>query len=143
MADVTETRAVVRGLDGDFVLIEAEQGGCGRCHEEGGCGGQHLTQMLCATAKTWRLENPGGLKVGDTVTVAIAAGQVRRTANLAYGLPIFGLLAGAIAGMQIAGDPGAMIGGLAGLWLAWWAVRRQTRNTTSYQPKITLRSSNG
>jgi len=143
VADATETRAVVRGLDGAFVLIEAEQGGCGRCHEKGGCGGQHLTQMLCAAPKTWRLENPGNLKIGDVVTVAIAAGQVRKTANLAYGLPVLGLLVGAVVGMQAAGDPGAMVGGLAGLCLAWWGVRYRARATTTYHPRITLRSLNG
>lgn len=127
---VTTIRAVVRALDGDDAIVEVEQGGCGRCHEKGGCGGQHLTQMLCARPKTYRAHNPEKLAVGENVTVAITAGAVRRSANLAYGLPILGVIGGAMLGQQVGSNPGAIMGGLAGLFGAWLFVRWKTRPAT-------------
>jgi sigma-E factor negative regulatory protein RseC len=144
MAEETTTiHAVVRALDGQDALVEVEQGGCGRCHEEGGCGGQHLTQMFCSNAKTYRVENTVGASLGEHVTVAIAAGSVRQTANLAYGLPLLGLLLGAFLGVAFAGDIGAMLGAGAGLFLSFiyirWRVRREAGNPAG-RPYIISRS---
>ena len=36
MIDVTGT---IVELDGDYAIIRMDETGCGRCHEEGGCGG--------------------------------------------------------------------------------------------------------
>src|SRR6185295_16524789 len=89
-------RGVVRALDGREAIVEVEQqGGCGRCHEEGGCGGQQLTQMFCSGPKSYRVDNTAGAVVGEAVEVAIAAGALRRSASLAYGLPLLGVVAGA------------------------------------------------
>lgn len=93
-ADDTTIRAVVRALDGAHADVEVEQGGCGRCHEKGGCGGQQLTQMFCSGPKTYRVSNTVGAEVGDSVTIAIAAGSVRKTANLAYILPLTATITG-------------------------------------------------
>lgn len=120
-------RGIVRAIEGQEAIIEVEQGGCGRCHEKGGCGGQQLTQMFCSGPKTYRADNPGGARVGDNVQVAVAAGAMRRSANLAYGFPVLGLLLGAGVGMPLAGDPGAMLGGVAGMFLAWLFARRRAR----------------
>lgn len=140
---VSTIRGVVRALDGREAIVEVEQGGCGRCHEKGGCGGQHLTQMFCAGKKTYRVDNAGGAAVGETVTIAIAGGAVRRSANLAYGLPLLGVIAGAAVGMQAGGDPGAMSGGGVGLLAAWllvrWKIGHGTGNT-QIRPHIVSRS---
>lgn len=127
---VTTIRGVVRALDGEDAIVEVEQGGCGRCHEKGGCGGQHLTQMLCAGPKTYRVRNPEMLGVGERVTVAIAAGAVRRSANLAYVLPVVAVIGGALSGLQLGGDAGAIIGAAAGLSGAWLIMRREMRPGT-------------
>lgn len=123
----TTIRATVRTLDGDEALVEVEQGGCGRCHEDGGCGGQQLTQLFCTGPKNYRVANPHGAQVGDQVTVAIAAGTVRRTANLAYGLPLTVTIVGAAIGTQINGDAGAMIGALFGLVAAIFFIRHRAQ----------------
>lgn len=136
-------RGVVRAVDGTEAVVEVEQGGCGRCHEKGGCGGQQLTQMFCSGPKTYRVANRGGAMVGEAVTVVVAAGTIRRSANLAYGLPLLGLFAGAVLGMQLAGDPGAMAGGAAGLALVWLLARMRLRSRTGNgenQPYILPRS---
>jgi sigma-E factor negative regulatory protein RseC len=136
-------RGVVRALDGNDALVEVEQGGCGRCHEEGGFGGQQLTQMFCSGPKSYRAENNLRARVGDHVVVATPSGSVRRTANLAYGMPLLGAIGGALVGMAVAGDAGAMLGALAGLVIAFAYIRRRTHQETGTaegRPHIVSRS---
>lgn len=116
--EMSTIRAIVRAVDGNQAVVEVEAGGCGRCHEKGGCGGQSLTQMFCSGHKTYRVDNPSGAKPGDQVAVAISAGSVRRTANFAYGLPLLATIAGAVLGMSLNGDVGAILGALCCLALS-------------------------
>jgi sigma-E factor negative regulatory protein RseC len=116
-------RAIVRSVDGGDALVEVEQGGCGRCHEKGGCGGQQLTQMFCSGPRTYRVANRIGAAAGERVTIAIAAGSIRRTANLAYGLPLTATIVGALLGTWQAGDLGGMAGAAGGLAMALAGVR--------------------
>lgn len=120
-------RAVVRSIDGDDALVEVEQGGCGRCHEEGGCGGQHLTQAFCSGPKTWRARNDIGAAVGDPVRVAVSSESLRLSANLAYGLPLLAAIGGACAGMLMAGELVAILGAAAGLSAAFYWLRIRSR----------------
>ncbi len=136
-------RATVRSLDGGEAIVEVEHGGCGRCHERGGCGGQQLTQMFCNGQKAYRVENSLGAEVGDSVVVAIAAGNVRRVANLAYGLPLVAAILGAVAGSQFFGNPGAIAGVGLGLLLAYSYIRIRSVGgaVTSFErPHIISRS---
>ena len=143
-SEPSTVRAIVREINQADALVEIEQGGCGRCHEPGGCGGQQLTQMFCSTPKTYRVANEIGAGVGDRVTVEIAAGSVRRSANLAYVLPLTATIAGAVLGMFLGDDPGAMLGAVAGLSLAFLHVRRRAAADTgisAIRPQIISRSS--
>lgn len=136
-------RAVVRALDGGDALVEVEQGGCGRCHEEGGCGGQQLTQMFCSGPKAYRVDNAFGAAVGDRVTIAIADGSIRQSANLAYGLPLTAAIAGAMAGMGLGGDGGAMAGAVLGLVPAFIYVKQRASRSAGnpeQRPHIVSRS---
>lgn len=137
-AEVTTVKAIVRSVEGEDALVEVESGGCGRCHEEGGCGGNNLTQMMCAGPKSYRVARSGAA-VGEHVVVAIGTGVVRRSANIAYVVPLLGLLSGAVVGMQIGGDPGAIAGGGGGLALAWLAGRYRLHRELAdreFQPYI-------
>jgi len=126
-ADQSTVRGVVRAIEGSEAVVEIEHGGCGRCHEEGGCGGQQLTQMFCSGPKTYNVDNRLGALLGERVTIAIADGSVRRTANLAYGVPltaaIVGAALGAPLGAPLGGDAGAILGAGAGLALSFFYVR--------------------
>lgn len=136
-------QAVVRQVDCLNAVVEVEHGGCGRCHEKGGCGGQQLTQMFCSGQKTYRVENSMGARVGERVTVAVSAGSVRRTANLAYGLPLLATIAGAVGGTSLNGDAGGMIGALLGLVLSFLYIRFRARRdieSLSGHPHIISRS---
>lgn len=120
--------AVVRALEGRDAVVEVEAGGCGRCHEKGGCGGQQLTQMFCSSPKTYRVDNSLGADIGDRVTVAIASGSVRRTANLAYGVPLTATIIGAALGTPLAGDTGAILGAGIGLAISLIYVRLRSQD---------------
>lgn len=140
---VATIRGVVRAIDGGEAVVEVEQGGCGRCHEPGGCGGQQLTQALCSGPKTYRVNNPAGAGIGEQVTVAVASGAVRRGANLAYVLPLLALVGGAAIGTQAVGDLGGIVGGSTGLVVAWFFLRIRMRGASGnsdIRPYIVSRS---
>lgn len=110
-------------LDGEYALVNIDETGCGRCHEEGGCGGNNIGKMFCGAPRTFRVLNPGHSAIGDRVTVVIAEGAVRRSAVLAYGLPLVALFSGALLGSVLAGETGAIVGSISGLSCAWLGLR--------------------
>jgi positive regulator of sigma E activity len=63
---------------------------------------------------------------------------------LAYVLPLTATIAGAMLGMLLGDDPGAMLGGLAGLLVAFLHVRHRAAAGTGFpanHPHIVARSS--
>jgi len=136
---MNETRAVVIAIDGDYALVRTDSGGCGRCHESGGCGGANISQMFCGSERSWRVLNPRRAKVGETVTVAVAAGAVRSGVSLLYGLPLLGLIGGAMFGAALEPVWGGIAGAAAGLLAAWGGVARVLRRRhcdPRFQPHI-------
>ena len=128
---------VVTALDGDYAIVRMDETGCGRCHEAGGCGGQNIGKMFCSAPRTFRVLNQEHSAVGDRVKVSIPEGVVKRSAALAYGLPLLALFAGSFGGSAIAGEAGAMIGAVLGVLCAWLALRyARTRTSPDSQPRI-------
>lgn len=139
----TTIQAIIRRLDGTIAHVEVEHGGCGRCHEAGGCGGQHLTQMFCGGAKTYDVDNDIGAAVGDRVTIAVTAGNLRQSANLAYVLPLAATIAGAVLGTALGNDLTAVLGAGIGLALAFLVVAIRSRRplgNLNERPHIISRS---
>lgn len=124
-----EVTGTIVALDGEFAVVRLPAGGgCGRCHEPGGCGGANIGRMLCSSeARDFRALNPEGIDVGASVRLLIADGAVRRSATLAYGFPLAALFVGALAGGALAGEPGSIVGALAGLVAGWFLLRRDRR----------------
>lgn len=118
-----EASGRVTALDDDYALVSIVGNGCGRCHEEGGCGGQNLGQMFCSSPKVYRVPNPRNACIGDTVVVVIGEKALFRGALVAYGLPLAGLFVGAAMGLLSFGDTGSIVGGLCGLCLGWGLLR--------------------
>jgi sigma-E factor negative regulatory protein RseC len=118
-----EASGTVTAQDGRYAIVLMDETGCGRCHEEGGCGGNNLGKMFCRTPRTFRVLNPGNAAIGARVTIAIAEGAVRRSALLAYGLPLLALFVGAVGGSALAGEAGAIAGAIGGLLFAWLVLR--------------------
>ncbi|MDR1648139.1 MAG: SoxR reducing system RseC family protein [Zoogloeaceae bacterium] len=108
-------------LSGDEAVIEMLSG-CGRCHEEGGCGGVELPRLFAA-ARRHTVANPEGAAAGEQVWVHMPdAALMRQATILAYGLPLAGLLAGAVLGQQLGGEGAAFVGAALGLALAFCAL---------------------
>ncbi len=118
-----EASGKVTAVDDDYALVSIVDKGCGRCHEEGGCGGNNLAQMFCSSPKIYRVLNPRQATVGDTVVVAIGEKTLFRGALVAYGFPLLGLFVGAVSGLLIAGDTGSILGAGCGLIFAWGVLR--------------------
>lgn len=142
-----ETQATVTGLDGAYALVEASQGGCGRCHEKGGCGGNNAAQLFCHGPRHFRVLNPLDAQVGDRVAIGVPDGAVSRSVLLLYVLPLLLLIFGAMLGGWISAfsgsrDAGALLGALCGGGTAWFLVRYlQHRSAASprFQPVIRQR----
>ena len=131
MQSLIEATGTVARIDGEHAIVDMDQTGCGRCHEEGGCGGNNLGNLLCRSVRSLRVANPGGARVGDRVHIAVADGALRRSALLAYALPLLALLSGALLGSAVHGEVGAIVGALGGLSIAWLALHLRSRFGTS------------
>lgn len=118
-----EASGKVTAIDGGYALVSIIDKGCGRCHEEGGCGGNNLAQMFCSSPKTYRVLNPRKATVGDTVVVVIGEKTLFRGALVAYGFPLSGLFVGAVLGLLLFGDTGSILGAGCGLSFAWGVLR--------------------
>ena len=125
-----DAKGTITAVNGDTADVLMDETGCGRCHEEGGCGGHNLGKMLCSSPRSFRVPNPGNSAVGDRVTIVVAAGAVRRSALLVYVVPLLALLVGALGGSALAGEIGAIAGAVGGLLGAWLILRYvQARGT--------------
>jgi sigma-E factor negative regulatory protein RseC len=121
---MAEARGTVVAQDGDHAFVRISGGGCGRCHEPGGCGG-NLAEMFCRSPKVYRVQNPGGAKPGEEVLVVIRDRTLLRSAVAGYVPLLFGLFLGAALGLEFAGEFGSMIGAAGGLAVAWWFQRME------------------
>jgi sigma-E factor negative regulatory protein RseC len=139
---IATVRGTVRGLDGSEAFVEVEQGGCGRCHEEGGCGGQPLTRMFCSGTNVYRVDNAVSAGIGDRVEIAVKPGSLRRTANRAYLFPLVTGIGGGALGMVVGGEPLSIAGFLLGIATAFLALRRNLgAGSPSSRPYIISRKS--
>jgi sigma-E factor negative regulatory protein RseC len=139
---IATVRGTVRGVDGSEAFVEVEQGGCGRCHEEGGCGGQPLTRMFCSGANVYRVDNAVRAGIGDRVEIAVKPGSLRRSANRAYLFPLAAGIGGGALGMAVGGEPLSIAGFLFGVAAAFVALRHYAgAGNPSSRPYIISRKS--
>ncbi|MEO8410691.1 MAG: SoxR reducing system RseC family protein [Propionivibrio sp.] len=124
---MVDAQGVVIAIDGAQAMVRMDETGCGRCQEPGGCGGQNIARMFCSQPRTYRVANPGNAVVGDRVSVVLSSDAVRRSAFLAYGMPLLGLFLGAFGGLLAAGDVGSIVGAGIGVVGAWRLLPRLER----------------
>lgn len=146
-----EAEAIVREVAGLDAVVEMSNrtGGCGRCHEPGGCGGGSglFGQFFGSRRRVFRVANSIDAQVGDRVLVLLSEGEVFRTALAVYFLPVLLLVVGAFAGMAINTSPGdgaAFLGGFVGFAVgvagAFWFQTR-ARDLGQLKPVLARRSS--
>jgi len=141
-----EAQAIVRQVDGPDAVIElaGRGGGCGHCHEPGGCGGSSIIgQVFGPRCSVFRVPNTIDAKPGEQVLVRLGDRDMLRTALMVYFLPIVMLIAGAFLGLTLAeaaGDRAAILGGALGFLAALVAVVRfqaRERRRGRLQPVLT------
>lgn len=114
-----DQEAIVARVEGDHAYVEVGGGGCGRCHETGGCQSGILGQLFSSKPRQFRVANRIGAVPGEHVVVRVAEGAALRAALLTYILPVLFLLLGAVAGTALGeasnSDASAALGALAGL----------------------------
>ncbi len=121
-APVVERLVRVEAVEGGDAWVLADRmGGCGGCSEKGGCG--HAALMGDAPPMRLKIANRLGAAPGEWVVLGIASGSLLGSLMLAYGLPLCGFLAGAVAGAAF-GPEAAIFGGVAGLGLMLPVCRR-------------------
>lgn len=131
---MTETEALVVGVEGDHALLEVTgAAGCGSCEKAAGCG---LGDKRAPRRQ--RVRNDAGARVGDTVVLGVPEGAVLKAALRAYIFPLALSLVGVSSGLTLGGDALAAVGGLAGLG-AGWLVMRKTGRAASGEPLLTMR----
>ncbi|MGD8378751.1 MAG: SoxR reducing system RseC family protein [Gammaproteobacteria bacterium] len=142
-------RGVVRERQGDYAWLECDsQAGCARCAEGRGCGGGLFSRLLGDRLRRMRVLNTLDAGVGEYVIVGLEESAVVTGSLVAYGLPLVGLLVGAIgADALLAGsnDLAELVGGAAGFGLAWLGGRRLAGSlalAARFQP-VMLRADDG
>ena len=127
-------------------------GGCGRCHETGGCGGVSIAQPLCSTPKTLLVADDLGVQVGNKVLVAIPDALLSQGITRPYLIPLILLFFGSALGAillpnltplqwQLTPDIGAIAGAGIGLIAAWWQLQRNQQSRAMVAPRIVRRLS--
>lgn len=135
------TKGIVRAVDGEDALVEILETGCGRCHEDGGCGGK--ADLTCRAPRRYRVDNRFGARVGDAVSIAIDDGVISRLATRAYAIPllatVFGAMLASALGGAAYGETPAIGGALAGL-TAGWCVMIRARGAGAMKARILSRN---
>lgn len=113
--------AEIVALSAKEATVAVRSAVCPRCASGKGCGAGFLT----GDAKVRHVEVPrptnAVLRVGDIVKLTVEPSALSRASWLAYGMPLCGLLLGALAGHGLSGDTGdgtsivfAVLGMIAG-----------------------------
>lgn len=123
---------VVIGREAGVARVRVQRsGGCGRCHEEGGCG--NAAESRC---DEFVVLSEFDVKPGDRVRIVVPEGAALRAALLAYGLPLGGLLAGAVLGFFVAGTDLASVLGAAGGLIIGLLALRLGRHQGAARPRV-------
>ena len=133
-----QSEGLVTRIEGTRAYVKVRRsGGCGRCHEVGGCGGVSKDE---SRNQEFLVVNSFGANVGQHVRLEIPDGATVMAALLAYGLPLLAIILGSVVGSLVwQTDLAAAIGAAIGLTLAVLGVYslRGVGFLRRTQPRIT------
>lgn len=123
---VIEAPGVVVRLNGEraWVRLTDIQGGCGRCHEPGGCGGARIAHAFGRPDEVFDVQVRDSVSVGQRVVLVVDDGAALKAAVTGYVLPTFLILALVGLGTWVAGESGGMFALVLSLFLSVFIVRR-------------------
>ncbi|MEJ2156510.1 MAG: SoxR reducing system RseC family protein [Desulfobacteraceae bacterium] len=116
---MAEQIGIVRDSEGNGLaqVVTDRRGSCSGCHESSsGC-----RSCLTSAKMVSSVNNPLGARTGDLVKITLPTKTLYKGAAVLYLLPIFGLIAGAFAGLWLAStlgwsdSTGSVVGGIIGL----------------------------
>ena len=91
------TGIVIRTLPGRRADVVADkQGSCGSCSAAHSCHTSHASKKMTTT-----VINPVGAEPGDLVVIDVSTGRLLKGLAVIYLIPVLGLLAGAIIGVNL------------------------------------------
>lgn len=127
---IEELAQVVAVRGGTVEVVARRHTACGSCSAKSGCGTSLLADWFPQRPLRFEVENAIGAGMGDDVVVGLDESLLQRAVLLLYGLPLGGLLAGALVGEQLSAglgwhsELGAVVLGLLGLTAALLANRK-------------------
>ena len=128
---------VVRVESGQAFVKPTADGGCGRCHEQGGCRSDTLGQLFGPRCREYAVDNEIDAPLGAEVIVDVPDGVPLQAAMRAYALPTLGVLFGASGGAFLfGGDFAVLIGAVLGLLLASTTLRLRGAARRRIMPRI-------
>lgn len=129
---------VVEIGDGGVWVEGIQRSACNSCSARAGCG-QHSLSKLGRPVRLW-IETADVYVPGDQVILMLPEGSLALSALSLYGLPLMGLIGGALLGYQGGSDATSMMTGALGLTLGLLAARLiARRNKDQWQPRIASR----
>lgn len=141
-----EQNARVLTTEGEFAWVEAERkSACGGCEAKAGCGTGSLSKAFGTRANRMKVLNRAEAKPGDAVIIGIEESALVQGSAAVYLVPLVVLLAGGLFGefmaerLGFAIQVGGVIGGLSGLAIGMWWLRRYSENVQMdprFQPVI-------
>lgn len=137
-----ETPARIRRIEGNIAWVTSEApSSCGACGGKG-CGSSLFARFWHPRAAEYPVSNPIGAENNEAVVIGLPEGAVLRAAFTVYAVPLLMLLGGAALGKLMAGEPGAVGGGLFALVLAavWLKLRRGSTQPRGHGPIILRRA---
>lgn len=144
-----EVVEIVEIADGGVWVEAMQRSACSSCNARSGCG-QHSLSKLGRKMRLW-VATEKSFQIGQQATLTLPDGSLAMSALALYGIPLIGMLTGAIGGHLSVGEIGSVIGGLAGLVAGFFAARKvadakkddwqpQFRDACSHIPVTNLNS---
>ncbi|WP_221799087.1 SoxR reducing system RseC family protein [Oceanobacter mangrovi] len=104
------------------VWVESEQkSSCGGCQAKSGCG-QSALEKIGRPVRLW-VDTTESLAVGQRVVLDLPEGSLLLSSMTLYGLPLAGLIGGAVVGQAAGGETASMLIGGGGLLFGFAAAR--------------------
>lgn len=122
-----EQQGRVSRIEGGRAWISCRPAVCRACEAGRGCGAGVFAGLLSGSPSRIQIASSGNLNPGDRVILGLDERRLLSGALWLYGLPLGGLLSGAVAGALAGGagnDATVLVGALTGLAFALWVARR-------------------
>ena len=134
-----ETVRIIELAKGGVWVEGIQQSACGSCQAKSGCG-QHSLSKLGRPVRLW-VETHDTFQVDDIVELELPHGSLAISAATLYGLPLLGLVIGAVGGNAWLSETLSLLTGALGLAVGFAAARYLSgRFKESWQPIISRSS---